>query len=350
MEKKMELDFTEIQSLLEEYYRRTFPSHQDAEITEIQNLTDGWESIMYAFKLVVEPQIGSQPQSLVLRIYPGTNANPKSQREFEGMQVLYRLGYPVPQVYHLERENSPFEKPFLLMERIDGELMWPVLDRAQPQQVAELIDQFCALFVRLHALDWQVFVPADQQADFHDPYVFIDGFLDLLRKETEFHPDLSAFAPVLDWLEARRDQVPCGRPAPVHWDFHPANVILKPDGSAVVIDWTQIQVSDPRFDLGWTLLLTGAYAGDEVREMILTGYQRILGVQVEQLAYFDVANCVKRLGSVMISLSDGADQMGMRPEAVESMRRDFPALLRVYNLMVDRTSIRIPEVEALLSA
>ena len=118
----------------------------------------------------------------------------------------------------------------------------------------------------------------------------------------------------------------------------------------MVIDWTQIQVSDPRFDLGWTLLLTGAYSGDQVRHRILAEYQRIAGVQIEGLAFFDVANCLKRLGSVMISLSAGADSMGMRPDAVAMMRRDFPALRRVYELLVDRSGIRVSAVERLLNS
>lgn len=118
----------------------------------------------------------------------------------------------------------------------------------------------------------------------------------------------------------------------------------------MVIDWTQIQVSDSRFDLSWTLLLVGAYAGQNVRELILAGYQRIAGAAVDQLAFFDVASCVKRLGTMMISLSEGANSMGMRPDAVAMMRRDFPAFRRVYDLMVDRSGIRISAVERLLDS
>jgi aminoglycoside phosphotransferase (APT) family kinase protein len=342
----------QIQNQLQDYYRRMLPGHQGAHVSDLVPMNEGWESIIYAFKLVPDPKTGDQPQNLILRIYPGMNAVQKSQREYEGMQVLYQVGYPVPKVLHLEREYSPFDggRPFLLMERIPGEMMWPLLDRAQPEQVAVLITQFCELFVQLHALDWRAFVPVAEQYAYQDPFIFIDRFLNMLRGEMVHFPDLKAFSPVLDWLEGGRDQVPCARPAPVHWDFHPANVILKPDGAAVVIDWTQIQVSDPRFDLGWTLLLVGAYAGENLREMILVEYQQISGELIEGLAWFDVANCLKRLGSVMLSLSAGADSMGMRPDAVDMMRRDFPALRRMYGLLVDRSGIRVSAVERLLDS
>jgi len=343
----MDQNLPEIQSRLQDYYHQTFPKLNDAQIVGVTPLTEGWESIIYAFKVVTGPQLADQSQNLILRIYPGTDAHLKSQREFEGMQMLHQLGYPVPKVYHLERENSPFGQPFLLMEKIEGELLWPVLEQSPPERMVDLLSQFCTLFVQLHQLDWQSFRPKAEQADLTAPYIFVDRYLAWLGNAAATFPDLNAFQPVLNWLEARKQTVPCSRPAPVHWDFHPANVILRPDGTMCVIDWTQIQVSDHRFDLAWTLLLAGTYIGDEIRNLILSEYQRLSGADTQQLAFFDVANAIKRLGSVMISLTAGADQMGMRPEAIENMRRDFPALQRVYDLMVDRTGIRISEVEAL---
>jgi aminoglycoside phosphotransferase (APT) family kinase protein len=341
----------QIQRELEAYYRRTFSNHQNARVFEITELTEGWESIIYAYKLAVDPQTGSQPQSLILRLYPGTNAHQKSMREFEGMQVLYRLGYPVPQVYHLEGEDSPFEKPFVLMEFVEGDLMWSLFGRSGPERRRELIAQLCELQIALHNLDWQPFVSQDnRRAIEQNTYIFVDCWLAEVRELMKSFPALVAFSPVMDWLEARRDAVPCNRPAPIHWDFHANNLIVRRDGTAVVIDWTQIQISDPRFDLGWTLLLMGAYEGKRVRNLILQEYERINGAKVDQLEFFDVANCLKRLGTVFLSLAVGADQMGMRPEAVEGMRRDFPALQRAYDLLVQRCGINIPVVEELLSS
>jgi len=341
----------QVQEQLEAYYRSTFPNHQNAQISKITELTQGWESIIYAYKLVVDPRAGSQPQSLIFRLYPGTDAYQKSQQEFEGMQVLYRLGYPVPQVYHLEREHSPFGKPFLLMEFIKGELMWPLFSRSTTERRRGLITQLCELQVALHNLDWRPFVPVDdRRAIEQDAYIFVDRWLAEVRGIMGRFPTLAAFSPIMDWLEARRDTVLCDRPSPVHWDFHLNNLILQPDGSAVVIDWTQIQISDPRFDLGWTLLLMGTYEGKRVRNLILQEYERINGAKVKQLAFFDVANCLKRLGTVMLSLAAGADQMGMRPEAIESMRRDFPALQRAYDLMIQHCGMEIPAVKELLSS
>ena len=121
------------------------------------------------------------------------------------------------------------------------------------------------------------------------------------------------------------------------------------DGSATVIDWTQIQVSDPRFDLAWTLMLVGAAEGWQWRDRILAEYERLAGAPIQELEWFEVAACGKRLFSVVVSLAAGPEALGMRPEAVELMRQQFGALRNVYQLFMIRTGLRLREVERLLA-
>jgi hypothetical protein len=116
----------------------------------------------------------------------------------------------------------------------------------------------------------------------------------------------------------------------------------------VVIDWTGFQVSDFRFDLSWTLLLTRAHANVEWRDQILAGYERLRGAVVENIEIFEVFACTRRLFNLTISLSLGPERMGMRLGAVELMRQQALASQRVYELMQQRTGIRIPRVERVL--
>jgi Ser/Thr protein kinase RdoA (MazF antagonist) len=152
----------------------------------------------------------------------------------------------------------------------------------------------------------------------------------------------------MDWLIARRDTVPCLRPSPIHWDFHPGNILLGDDGSAKVIDWTQLAISDARFDLAWTLLLIGAYEGSRWREPILREYERLAGAKVEGLEYFDVYACLKRLFSIIISVKEGAEKLGMRPGAEATMKQQAGAIRRTRDLLLERSGIIVPEVEELL--
>jgi len=339
-----------VQGRLQAYYAAAFPDRQGVQVGGLTRINAGWESDVYAFVAEYGPAGARQRKELILRIYPGNDAYHKSAREFHGMRQLRRAGYPVPGVLLLERECSPFGQPFLLMEKIQGQEMWPSLFRSLPGKQRTLLTLFCELFVQLHDLDRRPFVDDAAGYDVEGaPYVLVDRFLSMARSFLMrfSKPD---FLPILEWLEARRGDVPCARPSVVHLDFHPANILLRDDGSAVVLDWTQVGVSDARFDLAWTLLLVGAYEGTAWRERVLREYERLAGNPVEQLGYFDVAACLKRLLSVVVSLSDGAEELGMRPGAEAVMKAQIGALHVVYDLLLERTGIWVAEVERLFVA
>jgi aminoglycoside phosphotransferase (APT) family kinase protein len=331
---------------LQAYCSIAFPTWQEVKVSDLSQISTGWESVVYAFDAEYGPPKERQCEELILRIYPGEDAWDKSAHEFRGMRQLHEVGYPVPRVLILERENSPFDKPFVIMERIAGEMLWPLLFNAPEGGNQELLTLFCRLFVELHSLEWGRFINDGTFPDVENPYAFIDYELSGGRAFFVHFP-MTGFLPLFEWLEQRRDQVPCHRPSLIHWDFHPGNILLCEDKSAVVIDWTQLSISDYRFDLAWTLLLIGAYEGMEWRDIILREYERLAGVRTEQLEYFDVFACAKRLLSIAVSLSEGPEKLGMRPDAVAKIRQQLGATEQVYNLLLERTGVRIPEIERL---
>jgi hypothetical protein len=107
-------------------------------------------------------------------------------------------------------------------------------------------------------------------------------------------------------------------------------------------------VSDPRFDLAWTLVLVSTYEGAGWHDRILREYERIAGAKVEGLAFFEVVACVKRLYSVAAALTFGPQTVGMRPGTEAIMRRQMGASGRVYDLLVARSGTEVPEMEKLL--
>ena len=165
-----------------------FKDKEAPRVSELTDISVGWESDVHAFTLTHGNGEDKRREEVILRIYQGDDAHAKSAREFNGMQWLYQAGYPVPQVLALERESSPFDKPFVLMERIDGGMLWPIWFGAAEQRQAEYLTQFCQLLVDLHTLDWRPYVDAaseDAISAAHvkqaNPYLYVDRFLELGR-------------------------------------------------------------------------------------------------------------------------------------------------------------------------
>lgn len=340
---------TEISRQLESYYQQHPSTLKNVSISYLTKIAAGWESEIFAFTLGHARAGDWIREELVLRRYPGDGAGEKAAREYHAIARLGAAGYPVPKVYSLETENAPIGTPFIIMERLYGGNMWGAIDRADAETTPRLLTTFGGLVARLHRLDGRAFVDPDDRTRIENPYVFYDQWMEMVRRAHEHHPH-SGLRPVVDWLTARRPSFACPRPSPTHNDFHPGNVIWQPDDSPVVIDWTGFQVSDPRFDLGWTLLLIYAYTGPNARDLVLEGYTQVLGHAVEALDCFEVFACMRRLYDLSATMVHGAEKQGLHPDAAADMRRQKPAYERVYELLLQRTGTRIAEVESLLAS
>ena len=334
---------------IQAYFKQTFPDRQNIRVSDPERIATGWETEIFSFDVDYKRTGEPIHEDIIMRMYPSDDAYGKSAKEFAAMKSLSAAGYPVPRVHHLEQENSPWDKPFMLMERIEGGIMWPQLVDSSPEKQQALLAQFCDLFLRLHRLDWRSFTDDVSQYDLPTRYQFIDNTLAWGTEQLTLF-GLTGFLPIVSWLQDRRDDVPCDQPAPIHFDFHPANILLRPDGTAVVLDWSGFEISDARFDLAWTLVLVSSYEGAVWRERILGTYEHQMGAPIQQIEYFEVYACVRRLFSIVASIQGGADKLGMNPNAVALMKEQKYAHRRVYDLLLERTGIRVSEVEKLFEA
>lgn len=333
---------SEQKRILEHYLRDKFGDKKNLVITRLEKFRDGWESDNHI--LSVEHGLSScTKEDWVWRIYSGAGSPAKAKWEFASMQKLYRAGFPVPQVLLLETEESPVNRPFIIMEYIQGDVMWDLIDKASGERYAQLIEQFCRIFVQLHALDWRDF---DDRLVDPDPFFFIDRWLDNTHRVLQNYPEVKA-SPFLDWVTERRSLFACPRPSPVHQDFHPGNILVSANDRTTVIDWTAFDVTDPRFDLAWTLVLAHAHGWSGARDEILRGYELLSGRPVEQLQVFEAVACARRLLDLTISLTRGAESRGMNIQATELMRNSMNAHKRVHRSFIELTGLHIKDFDDL---
>lgn len=319
-------------------YRKT------VEINDLTQLQGGWETNVYAFHLHAE---GDDPRRLVIRLFPGMDGSSKARAEFQAMQRLYAAGYPVPQVYHLTPiEHSPFGQPFFVMDYIDGPSVAQALaNAANPLIARSLFANYVQLLVDLHRLELGASLSNPFKTG--NPYAFIDYHLKLMRQTGERY-QLSDFAPVLAWLEGHRYSVPTERIVVTHNDYHPNNVLMDSDGSFKVIDWSNAQAGDPRYDIGWTWLLHKTYDHPETADEFTAIYSAFAEQELDQMGYFYVLAAVRRLGSILISIQAGAEQMGMNPDAINNIaNRDH--LAKVYTVLQTYTDLRVGSIERFLA-
>ena len=338
---------TEIQIALQEYYALEFPDHHWIHINNVNKINDGWETDIYAFDVDTEHAGERTHEELILRIYSGTGGTNDSAREFRGMRLLHECRYPVPEVQLQGDDDSPFGAPFVIMDRIPGQVMGQVMKNAPQEEIRDLLSQFCELFVNLHTLDWHPFVDSFEQFIKNDPYQFVDNWINNGKQRIQQY-QLQGFTEALDWFAKQRELFPCSQPSVVHLDFHPNNILLRTDGQAFVIDWSQVSLSDARFDLAWTLALVSAYMGKEWRDQILAGYESYHGEIIDRIEVFEAFACTRRLFIVVASLTHGTETFGMRPDTAEIMRQQMGPLSNVYNRLQTITGIKIPEVDLLI--
>lgn len=338
-----------MREILESNLEILHPGQKNLKITSFAHISDGWESEMYAYQISHESALRKLTEKWILRLYPGEGAQQKSEREFIAMQKLYQHGYPVPKVVTLGTKESPFGKPFVIMEFIEGRLLWEIMSQASNNEIGKWITLFNRLFVQLHELDIEIFLDDEKQPAESHPYLFVDEWFANAHRMLPHFPGTEIYLETIEWLENQRNLLGCEKPSATHQDFHPNNILIQADGTGVVIDWTNFEVTDRRFDIAWSLVLANAYEGAAVRNLFLENYEQQNGAPLENIGIFEAFASVRRLFSITSSFNQGAEGMGMRPEAVEMMKSQMGAHRRVYEMLVDRTGIQIEELEKIFA-
>jgi aminoglycoside phosphotransferase (APT) family kinase protein len=331
----------ELTSSLSQYLSKA--AGKAVDVTALTRISDGWESDVYAFDAP-----GWREGGRVLRLYFGAEAGPKALHEYRALDLLGRAGYPVPQVDLVEPDTQALGRSFLIMQRVEGAPLgrrWRDPDPAVRQHATEI---FCDLLTQLHSLQWKELPGAEKLPSFtvEEQLTYWSDFL------KDYPTD--AFQTAMHWLRDASTKVKNQPLGLVHWDFHHENILINERNRAWVIDWTQLQATDVRFDLGWTLILLASERDPAIAQEVRVGYGALRGWDAEaserEMEFFEAAACLKRLVSVLISLQQGPDSLGMRPGAESIMSGRLARFAVVYKRWLALTATPLSNFEELLAA
>jgi aminoglycoside phosphotransferase (APT) family kinase protein len=210
-------------------------------------------------------------------------------------------------------------------------------------QQSQRLSKFGSLLAQLHQLDWRLFAESADEYEKHPAHLLDEMISQYRSLYTRF--DLTGFLQVTGWLDSHKSEISV-HPAVVHQDFHANNVFLRSDGRLAVIDWTQFAVSDYRIDLCWTLLIMGDFGNPDWEKQILRAYTSHSNQPIEHLDYFHVIVSMKLLASTVISFLFGPEEVGLRPETLETAKRQISIYKQLYQRIQTITGLTVPELEA----
>jgi aminoglycoside phosphotransferase (APT) family kinase protein len=258
------LSTEELLSKLSAYLRRKTGS--DVAIEDCELLMGGASRAAYSMNVTCRRGDWVGVHRSVLRMDLGGKIYAASLGRYEESKVLERVrahGVKAPRVLWASADPADLGRPFVIMERVDGEtlgtriLRRPDLDRARKL----LPSQMGAELARIHAADASGldFLPRPEDGE--------SGARAVLRRA---RPELDAIdEPHLaleiawSWLWER---APAGsRQVLVHGDFRLGNLVVNEEGLAAVLDWEFTALGDPHEDLAWPFVRDWRFRKDGLR-------------------------------------------------------------------------------------
>ncbi len=187
--------------------------------------------------------------------------------EFRVMEAVGGDGVPVPKMYWLEQDASWLDRPFFVMERVDGCETNPQKLLMEPQFYrvrSRIAERFVRILAQIHALDW-----SSLGLDFLNPpeNEGACAIMEIERWESVVDRDAMEPQPVLRaafrWLR-RHVPAPAQRIALVHADYRTGNFLCDAGGEIRgVLDWEMTHLGDPLEDVAWACIRPWRWLGDE---------------------------------------------------------------------------------------
>ncbi len=200
----------------------------------------------------IELKVSGEPRSVIVRRDPATSLiDTERELEYRAYEAVCATDIPVPEPLFLENDPHVLERPFSVMQAVNGcETDAGILNAEQKQQIGSQKYELLGRLVNKDpiALGFHRFmtVPelnhcAERELDYWEHVIDTD----------EIHPQPIVRAAVR-WLR-RNMPTPPTKLAIVHGDFRTGNFLFKPaSGIKAVLDWEMCHLGDPLEDLAWS--------------------------------------------------------------------------------------------------
>jgi aminoglycoside phosphotransferase (APT) family kinase protein len=307
------------------YVAHQWPDASGVEVTGLTRIHGGASRETYRLRLRFTRDGRDHQEGLILRRDPsGSLIDTDRATEVLFYRAFQASLVPVPRILWLEEELHWLDRPFFVMQEIEG-------GEASPQ--ALLAPPYDALAERIGQRKWEIL------AEIHkaDPKTLgLTEAMEVPTADTCWCRELDHWEGVLD--EDELAPQPIGRAAirwlranppaaaqklcAVHADYRTGNFLVGQDGEVLaILDWEMAHLGDPLEDLAWSLNRVWHWARDEraggllPRGRAIEIWEKASGLRAdpEALHWWELFSSVKGLGIWVSSGHEYAKGSNMDP-------------------------------------
>jgi aminoglycoside phosphotransferase (APT) family kinase protein len=282
----------ELEARLAAFLASRMEGAADVEVSNLYRIPGGASRETWSFDASWRLNGATERKGFILRRDPDASLlETERDLEFHVLKLASDQGVRAPKPLWLESEGEWLDRPFFIMERIDGcetsaqqLISQPELAQSRAQTGRDFVDILAAI----HALDWSPLVPDQLQP----PELDRCGVTEIARWEMILDEDALEPQPILKaalaWLK-RNQPAPAQRISLVHADYRPGNFLYDKSGRIqAMLDWEMAHLGDPLEDVGWACMRPWRWAGDEqmgalmAREEFYRLYEEASGIAIDE--------------------------------------------------------------------
>jgi len=294
-----------LEKRIADYLAGKLTDASDITVENLYRIPGGQSRETWSFDARWRHNGSSETRGFILRRDPDASLLESDRTlEFRVMDAVHRHGLPVPEMFWLEEDAAHLDRPFCLMQRIDGCEASPqkvLMDPAMYGVRQQIADEFVQILARIHAIDISslglgaLAIPAPAECGLRE----VEQWEAIVRKEAlEPQPVLSA---AFRWMR-RNLPKPAQRVVLVHADYRTGNFLAHPSGEIRgILDWEMTHIGDPLEDIAWACIRPWRWLGNELigglmeRADFYQKYEAASGITVDadSVRFWEVLGNVK---------------------------------------------------------
>jgi len=208
-------------------------------------ISGGFDTIIHGLRL--SGATGDWSGPLILRVMRHGTSGARVRREAAAHAALDEAGFPVPRVLLAEPDPAPLGAPFLIMQRLPGETLWSA---AQARGLAALFAiprQLGEIHARLHRVSGEALRESGRTFGVDLATMGVDARIEDVGRRID-RAGLGGLSEGARWLVRNRPAVAQAEVI-CHGDFHPHNIMVEGEKLSGVIDWADVTLAEPTYDI-----------------------------------------------------------------------------------------------------